>query len=73
MRARGLPQASRPTEHGPLAFPIRQPRRRQRPHLAYRAEADLAEDEDQRLGGEGFVPALSLHCCSLDLQVPLHS
>ena len=37
-------------------------------HLAHRAEADLAEDEDQGLGGEGFVPALSLHYCSLGLQ-----
>ena len=29
-------------------------------YLGDGAEADLVEDEDQRLGGEGFVPAFSL-------------
>ena len=41
-------------------------------HLGDGAEADLAEDEDQGLCREGFVPALSLHCGSLGLQLTLH-
>ena len=32
------------------------------------AEAELADDEDEGVGGEWLVAALSLHCCSLGLQ-----
>ena len=40
-------------------------------HLADRAEAEVAEDEDKGLGGEGLVAAGSLHWGSLGLQVAL--
>ena len=41
-------------------------------HLADWAEADLAEGQDQGVGGERVVAAVSLHCCSVGLQVTLH-
>ena len=41
-------------------------------HLADWAEADLAEDEDEWLSGDRFVPGFSLHCCFFGLQVMLH-
>ena len=40
-------------------------------HLADRAEAEVAEGEDEGLGGEGLVAAGSLHWGSLGLQVGL--
>ena len=41
-------------------------------HLGDGTEPDLAENEDQALGGERVLPAFSLHCCSLGLHVTLH-
>ena len=40
-------------------------------HLADGAEAEVAEDQDEGLGGEGCVTAGSLHWGSLGLQVAL--